>query len=307
MILQKYQDLKNYAPKPLVTRFAPSPTGELHFGHLVSALYVWGIAQSLGAKVCLRIEDHDQERFKKKYEDSILEDLDWLGFLSREETLPVVRQRDNKDRYQRYFDRLNDLGLVYPCFCSRPEIRLRKKQEGEELSYDGFCFKQQVKKDSAHSYRLRVLSQEESFEDVLLGSFSQKIQEQCGDFSLKDRKGFWTYQFSNVVDDLEEDVNLVIRGLDLLSSTGRQIYLRKALGSKREFFYFHHPLILDQNGEKLSKSEGAFPLSYYRKKGFRAQEILGDAAFKAGLLFEFEELELSSLGELMEGYFLRNS
>ena len=141
MIYQKIQELKEEKGIKFKTRFAPSPTGELHMGHLVSAIYVWGLAQILGAKVSLRFEDHDEGRYRKKYENSILEDLQWLGFLQSPETFNVTRQSDHRDRYEKSFGHLNSLGLVYPCDCSRKDIRLRKEQYESELSYDGFCLK----------------------------------------------------------------------------------------------------------------------------------------------------------------------
>jgi glutamyl-tRNA synthetase/glutamyl-Q tRNA(Asp) synthetase len=255
------------------TRFAPSPTGYLHLGHVVNAIYVWGIARALGGHVLLRIEDHDRIRSRPQYEAAIREDLDWLGFRADED---VGRQTDDPTAYTTALDRLRRTHHVYACDCSRKDIR------GEQ--YTGRCRERRLDPRDNRGLRVLIDSGEERFDDALLGPRFQTPSEQCGDLLIRDRDGHWTYQFAVTVDDIRQRINLVIRGADLLSSTGRQIRLARMLGRERPPVFLHHPILLKRSGEKLSKSSRDTGVREMRAAGIRADELIGRAAAAVGLI-----------------------
>jgi glutamyl-Q tRNA(Asp) synthetase len=257
----------------ITTRFAPAPTGHLHIGHIVNALYVWETARREGARVLLRIEDHDAQRCRPEYERSILEDLAWLGFVPDG---PMVRQSDRGAIYQAALRRLRDQGLTYACECSRREIA-EAGGGGAELRYPGTCATKGLAEVPGRAIRVRLPWSEERFDDLLAGPQQQVPSEQCGDLLVRDRKGNWTYHFAVTVDDFEQGVNLVIRGLDLLDSTGRQIQLARMLGRTDPPRFMHHPLVMRTPDQKVSKSDGATGIREMRASGATPAEVLAAA------------------------------
>ena len=236
------------------TRFAPSPTGWLHLGHIVNAIYVWGIARALDGRVLLRIEDHDRERSKAAYEEGILEDLMWLGLTPDEgSSEELIRQSDRQPAYEKALDQLDHLGLVYACRCSRREIG-QAGGDGSELRYPGTCRDREWPRDGTAGLRIRIDAGEERFDDGAHGPQIQSPAEQSGDVLIRDRLGQWTYQWAVTVDDIEHGIDLVIRGEDLLASTGRQIRMARLLGRRDQAVFLHHPLLYGAAGVKLSKS-----------------------------------------------------
>jgi glutamyl-tRNA synthetase/glutamyl-Q tRNA(Asp) synthetase len=279
----------------LLTRYAPSPTGYLHLGHVAHVLWVWGFARRMQADVLLRIEDHDRGRCRPAYEAGIYEDLKWLGFeWSNTVGRPSsFRQSDNDEVYREALGELAARGLVYRCDCSRRRVAEHSNLgSGGEWVYSGHCRDREVPADRAHGLRLRLEPGEERFNDLRLGAQAQEPAKQCGDPLLRDRDGQWTYQFCVVVDDFRHGVDLVIRGEDLLESTGRQIRLARLLGREEPPRFLHHPLILDEQGHKLSKRTAAGPIRALRTAGRTAEAVLGEAAFRAGLTEKLEPLRL---------------
>jgi glutamyl-Q tRNA(Asp) synthetase len=261
-----------------VTRFAPAPTGWLHLGHVVNALHVWGIARERGGRVILRIEDHDRTRCRDDYVDGILEDLDWLGFVP-DSIAPRQSSRERSDRYEAALEELRADGLVYACDCSRRDIAMDVPDRfGEEMRYPGRCRERDLSFDSTTARRVRMDDGIESFVDERLGAQQQSPADQCGDFLIRDRAGNWTYQFAVVVDDLDQGVNLIIRGEDLLSSTGRQIRLARLLGHTTPPQFHHHALVKNPDGSKLSKSAGDTSIREMRAAGRTADEVLSALA-----------------------------
>lgn len=284
-------------PRGLRTRFAPSPTGYLHLGHVASAIYVWGLARKSGAEIILRIEDHDQGRVRKVYETSILEDLAWLGFQADlgvigSDQPSAFRQSDHWSRYEDGLQKLGD--RVYRCRCSRKEVLERTGKSGEELWYDGFC----LSRNEGPNLRSRLDKNAQTFVDGLLGEQIQKPFEQCGDLLLRDRDGFWTYNFAVTVDDIAEDISLIIRGQDILSATGRQLELREQLGAKQAPLYIHHPLIWADETKKLSKRDRSTSIGQWRDQGLYAADIIGKAAFQVGLIPVERPIPASEIEEL---------
>ena len=211
-----------------VTRFAPAPTGFLHLGHLVNAVYVWGLARRHEGRVLLRIEDHDRGRCRDHYQGALLDDLEWLGLepdTPRIESLrhgpSPFRQSDRGTRYAEVVEGLGDRELVYPCSCSRRDIADEVVVlPGTETRYPGTCRDRRPGPDEAVGLRVIMEPGEETFADVLLGPQRQAPASQCGDLLVRNRLEQWTYQFAVTVDDWDQEVDLVIRGEDLLSSTG---------------------------------------------------------------------------------------
>jgi len=260
---------------PPVTRFAPSPTGYLHLGHIVNAIYTWGVAHALGGRVLLRLEDHDRIRCRAEYEAAILEDLDWLGFVPDEGRHPLARQSDTPAVYQHALDTLRQTAQVYSCDCSRTDIG------GER--YTGRCRARGLQEAPGRGIRLRFDEKSVQAHDLLAGPLEQTPSEQCGDLLLRDRDGNWTYQFAVTVDDLRQGVTLVIRGADLLASTGRQLLLAEMLGRTAPPLLLHHPLIMGSSGEKLSKSARDTGVRELRAQGLGPEDAIGRAAEAIGL------------------------
>lgn len=288
------------------TRFAPSLTGYLHLGHVLHMIHVWGIARSTGGRVVSRIEDHDQSRNRPEYEPAILADMQWLGFVPdlgiSVENAPIpsfYRQSDCAHRYEDALRILEGKGLVYGCECSRKEILAKQANRPGELCYTGTCAEKNLSL-SGNTVRFRVPDGEVIFDDLALGERCQTPSTQCGDFSLRDRTGQWTYQFCCVCDDIRQGINLVVRGEDILLSTGRQIQLFQALDSPTPA-YFHHPLVCDAHGEKLSKRQRSESITQLRESGVSAKKIIGHVAFEGGLIPESRPMSAQTVLEFIEG------
>ena len=278
---------------PGIIRFAPSPTGFLHEGHLLSALYVWAAAQKWDLKIHLRIEDHDQGRARKEYIEGIREDLAWFGFHYDSESI----QSSHFDFFQKVLDRLTAKGLVYPCTCSRKQLQSENPVgESGEVIYQGKCRTQSLPCSNPHSLRIAIPDKVIDWCDERLGKFSENPKNQCGDFPIRDRDGFWTYQFAVCIDDLTDGITHIVRGEDIRNSTARQIALSQLIADTCQGdpnlgippytrpLYLHHPLIVDPTGKKLSKREHAFSLRQEKENGKTPQELLGQILQKAGFL-----------------------
>jgi glutamyl-tRNA synthetase/glutamyl-Q tRNA(Asp) synthetase len=272
--------LRSRLPASPLTRFAPSPTGRLHLGHVAHAVFVWGLARALDGRVLLRIEDHDRERSRPEHEASILDDLAWLGLAP---DLVVPRQSERGAEHRSALRSLEAEGLVYACRCSRREIE-RAGGTSDEHRYPGTCRNAGLVPADGLGLRVALDASPEAFHDARLGPQVQVPAEQCGDLLVRDRAGQWTYQFAVTVDDTFQAVDLVIRGEDLLASTGRQIKLSRLLGRRRPPVYLHHPLLVSDAGVKLSKSNRDAGLDALRSAGWPAAAVLGLAAARAGLI-----------------------
>lgn len=243
-------------------RFAPSPTGPLHIGSLVSALASWLDARAHRGAWIVRIEDVDGPRTVPGAADDILATLARFHMHSDE---PPVWQSRRDEAYEAAFVSLQAAGLVYPCGCTRREIAdslLNTHMRHATLAYPGTC------RDGLHgraprAWRLRVpdgAAARVSFVDRWQGAQSQDLATEVGDFVLKRADGQWAYQLAVVVDDAEAGITHVVRGADLLDSTARQIYLQQCLGVATPA-YLHVPLVINADGEKLSKQTGATALN----------------------------------------------
>lgn len=242
-------------------RFAPSPTGPLHQGSLVTALASWLDARAHGGVWIVRMEDLDEPRCVPGAAEDILAALSRLGLHSDE---PVVRQSRRHAYYEQALASLTARGLVYPCGCTRREIAdslVRVHARHRTLAYPGTC-RQGLQGKTARAWRLRVPDGDAArirFEDRWMGTQIQDLSTEVGDFVLKRADGQWAYQLAVVVDDQAQGMTDIVRGADLLDSTARQIYLQACLDAPTPR-YLHVPLVLADDGEKLSKQNGAAPL-----------------------------------------------
>lgn len=284
------------SPTPPTTRFAPAPTGRLHLGHLANAIFVWGLARRAGGRVVLRIEDHDRQRCRPEYEAALLDDLDRLGIAADEPSTDDLRagpspyrQSDNRSVYAATSDDLADRGLVYACDCSRSTYAAWRAAHGRAWAGPGCpggCSERglDVRRDDV-GLRVVLGDGEEWWEDTLLGRQSGDVAPD-GDLLVRDRNGNWTYAFCVVVDDLRHDVDLVVRGEDLVDSTAVQIRLGRLLGREEPPVFAHHPLVRRPDGSKLSKADGATAIGDLLDAGATPGMLLGEAAFRVGLLAE---------------------
>ena len=261
-------------------RFAPSPTGYLHEGHLLSALYVWAAAKKWNLKIHLRIEDHDQSRARPAYIAGIREDLAWLGFKYDSESIQSARGQV----YEAALQKLKEKSLVYPCYCSRKQLLAENPQsETGEIIYQGKCLHETRVIPLPHNLRFIVPNKFIDWHDLRLGDFHENPKLQCGDFPIRDRDNQWTYQFAVCVDDIDEQITHIVRGEDIRNSTARQIALMEALGRTERPIYLHHPLIVDANNKKLSKRELAHSLRQDKEAGITPEMLFGRVCYKAHL------------------------
>jgi glutamyl-tRNA synthetase/glutamyl-Q tRNA(Asp) synthetase len=266
------------------TRFAPAPTGFLHLGHVVNAIHVWRLAREQGADVLLRIEDHDAQRCRPEYERALLDDLDWLGFVPDVYPTSVFRSGacDSRQSDRHHVDaehatRLFRRGLVYGCRCARSDIAAAAPTTGEERCYAGTCRTLGLEPTDDVAWRVRLDRGLERFDDLLVGHQEQDPSTQCGDVAIRDRLGNWTYQFVVSVDDFLQDVDLVVRGRDLLASTGRQIRLASLLGRERPARFAHHPLVMKSPARKLSKADADTGIRELRSRGWTPERVIRHA------------------------------
>jgi len=252
----------------MISRFAPAPTGYLHLGHVLNAAYVWNVA----TRVRLRIEDHDRQRSRPEYDAAIREDLDWLGFRWDG---AAVRQSERADIYVRALERLRAQRLVYACACSRGDRR--SPGRSGSAAYPGTCRERGLPDGPGMTLRVRLDPSVERFVDLRLGPQEQRPYLQCGDLAVRDREGNWTYQFAATVDDLDQGITCVVRGEDLIESTGRQMQLARLLGREEPPVYLHHALIMKTPTQKLSKSDGDTGVRDLRARGWTPRQVL-DAA-----------------------------
>ncbi len=281
------------------TRLAPAPTGKIHAGHVIHCLYVFGIAKAYNMRVVLRMEDHDSYRSKDEYAVSIIRDLKWLGF-PVDDYSKWLKQSERLEQYRLNTLKLSENENVFFCDCSRRKLlaRIGVHKQGKETAYDGHCRKfhaDDIRMEN-RALRVEIPRQDISFMDITHGSITQTPADQCGDLLIRDSRGDWTYQFAVSVDDKDQGIDMIIRGEDILPSTGRQIQLARMLGRKSDPFFLHHPLIYGtDSSEKLSKRSGAHPVEEMRNSGLSKEQILGSVAFSGGIVKENHEITLDEL------------
>ena len=272
-------------------RFAPSPSGRMHLGNLLAALLAWLDVRSQGGIMVLRIEDLDPQRCSLNKAEQLVEDLQWLGLDWDEGGLePEYCQSHRSHHYQVAFDRLEAMGLVYPCYCTRAERLAASAPHASDgaVVYNRRCAQlTQTQRDMLEAqgrrpaFRVRVPHQTVTVDDGHMGPYTQQLDTDCGDFIVRRSDGVWAYQLAVVVDDAFMGVNHVVRGCDLLTSTPAQAWLHRTLGYQPPAFY-HLPLLVDAQGRRLSKRDRDLDLGVLREK-YTPQELVGWLGWLAGL------------------------
>lgn len=270
-------------------RLAPSPSGRMHLGNAFSALLAWLFVRAADGELVLRLEDLDRDRCKSEYSKILIDDLKWLG-LEADISGDDFYQSNRDAFYEEYLEKLNNLGLVYPCFCSRAELHTASAPHASDgrIIYSGTCKSlaperiEELFKTRRAALRLSLPDEEISFSDGVFGKFSLNLARDCGDIILRRSDGIFAYQLAVVVDDGLMGINQVVRGRDLIESTPVQIYLHRLAGFTPPEFY-HVPLLLAPDGKRLAKRERHLDMGALRER-YTAQELIGLLAHMAGII-----------------------
>ncbi len=279
--------------QPIRGRFAPSPSGRMHLGNLFAALLAWLDVRSLGGEMVLRMEDLDPQRCKPAYLPQLAQDLLWLGLDWDTGWQPgdtAYTQSHRTAVYQTAFHRLEEQGLVYPCFCTRKELLAASAPHASDGArvYDGRCRRLSPQEKAAlwasgrsPAWRVQVPAETVSFADGNYGPQAQRLDRDCGDFILRRSDGVYAYQLAVAADDGAMGITRVVRGWDLLSSTPRQIWLLEQLGYPVPA-YCHVPLLLAPDGRRLSKRDRDLDVGYLQAHS-TPEKVTGLLAWLAGL------------------------
>ena len=269
----------------LTGRFAPTPSGRMHLGNVFAALVAWLSVRSRGGRLVLRMEDLDTQRTSSEFADILRSDLLWLGLDWDEETQP---QSLRGPVYEEYFHILEEKGLLYPCYCTRSQlhsVNAPHLSDGTYL-YPGTCRNltqaQRAAIGRAPAWRVKVPDKEWFFRDMAQGEYRENLSTHCGDFVVRRADGVYVYQLAVTVDDALAGVTEVVRGMDLLSSSPRQMFLQEQLGFPHPT-YGHVPMLVAADGRRLSKRDRDLDLSYLRQH-CTPQKLIGILAHAAGLL-----------------------
>ncbi len=277
------------ASKPVRTRFAPSPTGDLHLGSAWTALASWAFARAAGGRTVLRVEDIDRPRVVKGSAERILEDLAWLG-LDWDEGPSFQSSRTSI--YEAALARLDAMGLTYPCDCSRAEIARAASaphagEEGRETIYPGTCRNAPRERAFKRPPAIRLRVPESSrvvFEDAIHGRVEEDVATTVGDFVLRRGDGVFAYQLVVAIDDAEMGITHVVRADDLLASTARQVLLMRLLGHVDVPSYVHVPLVVGPDGDRLAKRAGGTTVRELAALGVGREEMVATLAHGLGLV-----------------------
>ena len=268
-----------------VGRFAPTPSGRMHLGNVFAALIAWLSVRSKGGEMVLRMEDLDTQRTSSEYARLLREDLDWLGLDYDRETPP---QSQRSGVYDRYFEMLRDRDLLYPCYCTRSQLHSVNAPHLSDGTYvyPGTCRlltdAQRAAMNRAPAWRVVVPDRQWCFYDRVQGQYQLNLEKECGDMVVRRADGVYVYQLAVTVDDGEAGVTEVVRGMDLLSSAPRQMYLQELFGFPHPE-YAHVPMLLAPDGRRLSKRDRDLDLGQLQK-WVKAETLLGTLAYSAGLI-----------------------
>ena len=269
----------------LIGRFAPTPSGRMHLGNVFAAMIAWLSLRSRGGSLVLRMEDLDTQRTSAENAQVLREDLLWLGLTWDIET-PAQSTRGAV--YDRYFDLLQEKGLLYPCYCTRSQlhnVNAPHLSDGTYV-YAGTCRNltddQKAAFDRAPAWRVKVPDKIWTVEDKMQGTYRENLATDCGDFVVRRADGVYVYQLAVTVDDGEAGVTEVVRGNDLLSSAPRQMYLQELFGFPHPE-YGHVPMLMSVDGRRLSKRDKDLDLGVLRQK-MSPEKLLGILAHACGLI-----------------------
>ena len=276
-----------------VGRFAPTPSGRMHLGNVFAALIAWLSVRSRNGQMVLRMEDLDTQRTSTEFADTLRKDLAWLGLDYDWEQHP---QSQRSETYDRYFEILKDKGLLYPCYCTRSQlhgVNAPHLSDGTYV-YPGTCRNlTEPPKNRVPSWRVMVPDKLWTVEDKVQGHYELNLATDCGDMVVRRADGVYVYQLAVTVDDGEAGVTEVVRGMDLLSSAPRQMYLQELFGFTHPE-YGHVPMLLAPDGRRLSKRDRDLDLGELQKH-VTAEKLLGVLACSAGLIDREESLSAREL------------
>lgn len=293
-------------------RFAPTPSGFLHLGNIFCSLLAWLYAKSGGGKIILRIEDLDPQRCPRANADALARDLEWLQLFWDEgaysgDGSENYFQSQRSAIYEKYFNKLTQEKLIYPCFCSRAELHAAEAphlSDGRVL-YSGVCRRlteaerQSKMRQRRPAYRVKVQDETISFTDGHYGGQSYNLAHESGDFIIRRSDSVFAYQLAVTVDDALMGVTQVVRGSDLLSSTPMQLYLYRLLGLTPPDFC-HIPLLTDPDGRRLAKRDGDLEIGVLRRQYGDPRPIVGLLAYLAGQLPKPEPISAQELLPLFD-------
>ena len=265
-----------------VGRFAPTPSGRMHLGNVFAALIAWLSVRSRDGEMVLRMEDLDTLRTSEEFAEILRSDLAWLGLDYDRETAP---QSKRSDVYDRYFDRLREMGLLYPCYCTRSQlhgVNAPHLSDGTYV-YPGTC-RNLLSPPPGRKPAWRVIVPDRvwTVEDHVQGHYELNLATECGDMVVRRADGVYVYQLAVTVDDGEAGVTEVVRGMDLLSSAPRQMYLQELFGFPHPE-YGHVPMLLAPDGRRLSKRDKDLDLGELRRH-VTPEKLIGTLAFAGGLI-----------------------
>ncbi len=292
--------------KKPVGRFAPTPSGRMHLGNVFAALMAWASVRSRGGSFVLRMEDLDTQRTAKEYADLLREDLEWLGLDWDLETPP---QSQRSEVYDRYFACLAEKGLLYPCYCTRSQLHSVNAPHLSDGTYvyPGTCRNLTAAEQAAFgrdpAWRVMVPDKIWKLHDLCRGDYQQNLAAECGDFVVRRADGVYVYQLAVTVDDGEAGVTEVVRGMDLLSSAPRQMYLQELLGFSHPE-YGHLPLLMAPDGRRLSKRDRDLDMGALRRR-MTPEKLVGSLAYSAGLLEKQESISAAELATVFSWEKLR--
>ncbi len=279
-----------------VGRFAPTPSGRMHLGNVFAALIAWLSVRSRDGEMVLRMEDLDTQRTSAEYAETLRDDLRWLGLTWDWET-PAQSRRSLV--YDRYFEILREKGLLYPCYCTRSQLHSVNAPHLSDGTYvyPGTCRNltegERAAFHRAPAWRVVVPDRVWTVEDRIQGTYRCNLATECGDIVVRRADGVYVYQLAVTVDDGEAGVTEVVRGMDLLSSAPRQMYLQELFGFAHPE-YAHVPMLLAPDGRRLSKRDRDLDLGVLRQRLSR-EELLGVLAFAAGLIDQEVSVSLKEL------------
>ena len=281
---------------PPVGRFAPTPSGRMHLGNVFAALIAWLSVRSRGGSLVLRMEDLDTQRTSGEFAQILREDLTWLGLNWDLETEP---QSQRSQVYQQYFDQMEKEGLLYPCYCTRSQLHSVNAPHLSDGTYvyPGTCRDLTPEERSAFTrlpaWRVKVPDKIWTVEDMLQGTYRENLATDCGDFVVRRADGVYVYQLAVTVDDALAGITEVVRGVDLLSSSPRQMYLQELFGFPHPQ-YGHVPLLMAPDGRRLSKRDRDLDLDALRQR-MTPEQLIGSLACTAGLLAKPEAISAREL------------
>ena len=281
--------------KQPVGRFAPTPSGRMHLGNVFAALIAWLSVRSRGGQMVLRMEDLDTQRTSGEFAQILRDDLRWLGLDWDAETAP---QSQRSGVYDRYFEKMMDEGLLYPCYCTRSQLHSVNAPHLSDGTYvyPGTCRNlQNPPAGRKPAWRVVVPDKIWSFTDRVQGDYSLNLCTDCGDMVVRRADGVYVYQLAVTVDDGEAGVTEVVRGMDLLSSAPRQMYLQELLGFSHPE-YGHVPMLLAPDGRRLSKRDKDLDLGELRKR-MMPEQLIGNLAFAAGLTDKYQPVSAMELAQ----------